>query len=142
MTNSTIFAGTLTALTNDSQMTTWAISFIRYKRIAPEACPVGTLIMNTERSAHRPGYNASRVRDNYPVAQVDIWATAASETFPRSQEDVDLIADRADAVLLGLTPVTGTFGWEKISESSQFEDNTSIIHAVRRYNFRYNVTDA
>ena len=87
------------------------------------------------------GYNTSKIRDNDPVVQVDLWASSQSETFPCTGEDLDLVADRVDAILLGISPVTGTYLWEKKTESSQFEDDTGIFHAARRYAFRYSVID-
>ena len=114
----------------------------RSRALAPSQLPLITLMENTEKSKTRAGYSGSKVRENAPTIQVDVWVSSADESFPCTGEDADLIAERIDEVLLdGTTPVTGTTSWEKMGSSQQHEDETAIWHNALRYTFRYSALD-
>lgn len=114
----------------------------RSKKVAPSQVPSITLLANNESSSHRPGAATTGRRDADPTLQVDIWVSSAGESFPCSGEDADMIANRIDETLLDASsPVTGTAGWSKTTESQQNEDEPGIWHNAIRYSFSYSMTD-
>jgi hypothetical protein len=142
----TIFGAVITKLNGDTTLaTTYAIPFFRARTIKPADLPCGTLLVNNEKSSPRVGYNTTaKIRDNEPTIQIDLWCSAQSETFPCSGEDLDLVADRVDAVLLDSTSsVSGSKEgtWRKTTSSQQLENDTGIWHNALRYTFQYSTTD-
>ena len=115
----------------------------RAKMVAPSVIPAITLMENTEKSTTRAGYSGSKVRENSPTVQVDVWVSSADESFPCTGEDADLIAERIDEILLdGTTSVTGTTSWQKSGSSQQHENDERIWHNALRYSFRYSALDS
>lgn len=115
----------------------------RAKAYAPFTVPSVTLMENTEKSTTRAGYRGSKVRENSPAIQVDVWVSSADESFPCTGEDADLIANRIEEVLMdGTTQVTGTTSWQKVSSSQQHENDERIWHNALRFSFRYSALDS
>lgn len=95
--------------------------------------PCITIIQNTENSKKRVSYDLFKVRDNRAVIQIDIWSKL-------SFLEVITVANRVDELLIPNT-VSDTWGWEKISDSDQFEEENRIYHKSVRYEFSYKITD-
>lgn len=141
-----IFQAIIDKLRKDATLTGYlgTNKVFRIKNLAPAQIPCITVGENSERSTPRPGYNTTKVRDNTPTIQVDIWVSSADESFPCTGEDADQIAEQVDKVLLDSTsPVAGTLAgsWVKASSSQQHDYETSIWHNALRFSFQYQVTD-
>lgn len=95
--------------------------------------PCITLIQNNENSKKRVSYDVFKVRENRAVIQIDVWSKL-------SYLEVITIANRIDELLVSNT-VSDTWGWEKISDSDQFETENRIYHKSIRYEFLYKITD-
>ena len=104
--------------------------------------PCITVNENNEPSQPRAGYFASKVRDNSPTIQVDIWLSSEHETFPYTNDDCKAIATIVDVLLIG-TGLTNTRGWKRVSSSGPSPDpsDNRVIHMARRYAFDYTITD-
>lgn len=139
-----VFQAILDNLNKDSILTGYigANHCYRARMVAPSQVPSITLMQNNEKSDCRPGYNSSKHRDSTPTIQIDVWVSSNDETFPSSGEDTDIIANRIDEVILNpVTPITGTFGWSKDTESQQHDNEVNIWHNALRYSFRYSAQD-
>jgi len=139
-----IFQAILDNLNKDSILTGYigANHCYRARMVAPSIIPSVTLMQNNEKSDQRVGYNASKHRDSTPTIQIDVWVSSNDETFPCTGEDADLIANRIDEVILNpSTPITGTYGWSKDTESQQHDNEVNIWHNALRYSFSYNAQD-
>ena len=145
--NTTVFQSILENLQADSTLTGYlgGAYIFRAKAIAPSQIPSITLQTNNERSDPRSTYNVNKHRDANPTIQIDVWISDQHEGFPCTGEDADIIANRIDEVILNpitpSTPITGTFGWSKTTESQQHEDDPGIWHNALRYSFLYTLQD-
>jgi len=142
--NVTIFQAIIDKLQADATLTGYlgGAYVFRSKKFAPSILPCITLLTNNESSTPRPGAATTKRRDASPTLQVDIWVSAASENFPCTGEDCDIIANRVDEVLLdAAAPVIGTKAWRKETETQQNEDDPPIWHNGLRYSFTYSLID-
>ena len=139
-----VFQAILDNLNDDSILTGYigANHCFRARMVAPAQIPSITLMQNNEKSDQRVGYNSSKHRDSTPTIQIDVWVSSNDETFPSSGEDADIIANRIDEVILNpTTPITGTFGWSKDTESQQHDNEVNIWHNALRFSFRTTLQD-
>jgi hypothetical protein len=142
--NVTVFQAILDTLAADTTLTGYlgGAYIFRARNVAPSQIPSITIQTNNESGKNRPGAAITKHRDANPTVQVDIWISSASEEFPCTGEDADLIANRIDSILLDASsPVTGTGVWEKTTESQQYESDTQIWHSALRYSFQYSLFD-
>lgn len=96
--------------------------------------PGVTVIQNAESSKKRVGFIAVKTRDQYPIVQIDCWTK-------KSFQEAYLIADLVDILCIG-DNITGTFAWQKVSDSDQFEADVHVFHKALRYSFQYVITDS
>jgi hypothetical protein len=86
----TVFQAILDKLNDDATLqgyfSTTFFAF-RAKSYAPFVVPSITLMENNEKSVPRVGYCTSKIRDNSPTIQVDVWVSSADESFPCTGED-------------------------------------------------------
>lgn len=138
-----VFAAIRDALLADTTLTgLLGGSYIyRARGVQPAHIPSITLLENNESSKLRVGYNTFRTRDQSPTLQVDIWIDTNQETAPCTGEDADMIAEQIDEILFAPGAVTGTYGWSRISSSTQHDEDIGGIHIARRYSFAYQTTD-
>ena len=139
----TVFQGIIDAIASDATILGYlgGTYVFRGKADGLAHVPSITVRETTESSLKRVCYNAFPVRDNDVAVQVDVWVSAAGESFPYTGEHIDQIAERVDELLVGATPVSGTRAWQKVGSSQQYEDDTSIWHNALRYTFQYSITD-
>ena len=97
--------------------------------------PGVTVMQNTESSKKRVGYNAVHTRDQYPVIQIDCWTK-------KSMQEAYQIADLVDIVCVSDGIGNTTLGWQKVSDSDQFEEDVHVYHKALRYSFQYAITDS
>ena len=96
--------------------------------------PSVTLRLTSEGSKKRVSYDTFKKRDNTPLIQIDVWSK-------KSRLETYNIADRIDKLLVADT-VSGTHGWNKVSDSDMFEPDVNVYHKPLRYSFAYVVSDA
>ena len=131
-----IFAEIRNTLKNDSTIQTLLGGEYVYVAHVSQTnqIPSITLTGSTERCKKRPGYNTDLHRDNESVVQVDVWSK-------KSVLETLNIANRCDTILV-TDSVGGTYGWQKISDSDIFEDDTRLYHKAMRYSFGYVIDDS
>jgi len=141
--NPTLISGTIDKLEADATLQGYigVGNVFKAKRAAPEQIPSVTVKPGTESSRNQCGAYTTRRRDATCTIQIDIWIKSAGDAFPCESEDADLIQSRVEEVLLNpVSPVTGTWGWEKNSESQQ--EDRGLWHNVVRFQFSCGLIDS
>ena len=95
--------------------------------------PSVTIRLTSESSKKRVSYGTFKKRDQNPLTQIDVWSK-------KSRQETYNIADRVDKLLVADT-VSGTYGWNKVSDADLFENDTRVYHKPLRYSFAYTLTD-
>lgn len=96
--------------------------------------PSVTLRLTSESSKKRVSYDTFKKRDNTPLIQIDVWSK-------KSRLETYNIADRIDKLLIA-DSVSGTHGWNKVSDSDMFEPDINVYHKPLRYSFAYVIDDS
>lgn len=96
--------------------------------------PSVTIRLTSESSKKRVSYDTFKKRDQNPLVQVDIWSK-------KSRQETYNVADRIDKLLVADT-VSGTYGWNKVSDGDLFESEFNIFHKPLRYSFAYTLDDS